>query len=1029
MMAMMVQRMNFNLKNVKIMKRLYTLYVAILTLMVSCVAPEEELQPIVPDEEFVRVSVVASHADDDDTRLMLDGNATCWEVGDTIAVAFSNATTTKYATLAIESSEDITNGGATATFKGDVVAGSYTRVVALYAGADSATSEELLNPKSEDNIFLSSVVDYGSSPLVVKQGSAIEVEFAHLMHKIDFHLSLAQGYSSNHLNSKNIAVEMQIKSDGEPVAMPQLYNYRMQSGQLSSLATTTSLVTDFTGHNFATTPTASVLVFPTVSTINNAELTFNVYVDGEKQYAITKPNSGVISQFNMSAGRSTVVNLVLSEENQVKADAGSSGGGSDFAPDYYIKTFKTGVSGVSVSYGIGYRAYVENSYIDIHFPTSHATTSSITEGSYEWTSSSWFGYNSFVDFTVRNGAGLSAIGLKNNTTLQSGSMTVSKVGDDYYIDITLTDTNSKTVKVQYIGALNVDNGGSTGGSGGGGAAQSPAIELTSLSTGVYNSTYGYYTYTAKDASNNAINFTIGADMASENAIQAANYEHIAKTYSGNCGYFHADSVKIGGVSKGAVSTGVLSVTKGGSDVEFSAYVTLADGTTHHFTYSGAVGVVEKDIILTASRNSIVGNGSDYATLTVMQGSVDVSSECEFYANGAKIASNSFSSTTAGSYTIYAMKGGKKSNSVTVTVSEYVVKPITLTASTTSIKANNSDTVTFTVMEQGGNDVTASASIYINGSKLYGTTFKTSTAGSYTAYATYNTVQSNTVTITATAVPSNKSIVFAEGVSITTGWYDVNKKKQGDNGDINMCWAAAASNMIQWFQDRYKAAGKTLPAGAVDGKGVTSYPNYGPYELELMNVFHSQWDNSYGGHMEQAIPWYFEGVLNGGEFASPGSQAVPKTDGGYWKSIWSSVTPYMYCDYDSTVGYTTCYNNYYLWGNGTSLVGVDRLKYFSNLVVKAFEHGMAGLTISLAANLGSLHHATTLWGYEIDKTSGLVTRLWITDSDDLITEPKDQLLNEYSVSIDAGKSHIKLTGNTRYGACYVVSIHPFSGYRP
>jgi len=104
-----------------------------------------------------------------------------------------------------------------------------------------------------------------------------------------------------------------------------------------------------------------------------------------------------------------------------------------------------------------------------------------------------------------------------------------------------------------------------------------------------------------------------------------------------------------------------------------------------------------------------------------------------------------------------------------------------------------------------------------------------------------------------------------------------------------------------------------------------------------------------------------------------------------------------------------------------------LAYFTDLVVTAFEHGMAGLTISLSANLYSLHHATTLWGYEIDNATGLLTRVWITDSDDIMTEPKTPLLNEYSVSIDEGKSEIKLTGNTRYGACWVVSLHPLSGY--
>ena len=355
------------------------------------------------------------------------------------------------------------------------------------------------------------------------------------------------------------------------------------------------------------------------------------------------------------------------------------------------------------------------------------------------------------------------------------------------------------------------------------------------------------------------------------------------------------------------------------------------------------------------------------------------------------------------------------------------KPIELVATELTIKANGVDATKFTVTQDGAN-VTDKSTIYVNESILNGNRFITTTPGTYTVYAVNGEQKSNELTITAEEVTSTgKTIVFAEGVTLTSGWYDVNKKAQGNNGDINMCWAATSSNMIQWFQDRYKAAGKTLPASAVDGSGVTSYTNYGPYELELMNVFLTQWDNSRGGHMEQAIPWYFEGVLNGGEYASPGSQAVPKTDGGFWKSIWNDVKANMFCGYGSTVGYTTCYNNYYQWGNGTDLLGAERLAYFTDLVVTAFEHGMAGLTISLSANLYSLHHATTLWGYEIDNATGLLTRVWITDSDDIMTEPKTPLLNEYSVSIDEGKSEIKLTGNTRHGACWVVSLHPFAGY--
>lgn len=436
-------------------------------------------------------------------------------------------------------------------------------------------------------------------------------------------------------------------------------------------------------------------------------------------------------------------------------------------------------------------------------------------------------------------------------------------------------------------------------------------------------------------------------------------------------------------------------------------------------------------LLTVEPASIVADGVEKAVFTLTQNDQPIT-EYELYnADGdVKLDAKEFTTTEAGAYTFYALYNGEKSNSVEVTARMKIIeeeKPIELVATELTIKANGVDATKFTVTQDGAN-VTDKSTIYVNESILNGNRFITTTPGTYTVYAVKGEQKSNELTITAEEVTSTgKTIVFADGVTLTSGWYDVNKKAQGNNGDINMCWAATSSNMIQWFQDRYKAAGKTLPAGAVDGPGVTSYTNYGPYELELMNVFLTQWDNSRGGHMEQAIPWYFEGVLNGGEYASPGSQAVPTTDGGFWKSIWSDVKANMYCGYGSTVGYTTCYNNYYQWGNGTDLLGAERLAYFTDLVVTAFEHGMAGLTISLSANLYSLHHATTLWGYEIDNTTGLLTRVWITDSDDIMTEPKTPLLNEYSVSIDEGKSEIKLTGNTRYGACWVVSLHPFAGY--
>lgn len=443
------------------------------------------------------------------------------------------------------------------------------------------------------------------------------------------------------------------------------------------------------------------------------------------------------------------------------------------------------------------------------------------------------------------------------------------------------------------------------------------------------------------------------------------------------------------------------------------------------------------LFLSVDKKSIDADGVQVATFTTTINDSPVNATIYNAANNTALSGNSFSTTEVGIYTFYAKYEELTSNEVQVTAKMVFVeeeKPITIEASTTSIKANGIDFSTITVIQDGAN-VTNKSTLYVNGGVMNGNKFVTTTPGTYTIYAIKGSQTSNTITITATEVQSGKTIVFADGVTLTSGWYDVNKKGAGDNGDINMCWAAAASNMIQWFQDRYKAAGNNLPAGAIDGPGTKYYGNYNPYELALMELYHDGWDNNKGGHVEQAIPWYFENKLYGGEYASAGSQAVPLVEGGFWKSIWSDVVKHMYCGYDyfsydtftTAYTYTVCYNNYNLWGMGSNLQGQERLAYVSDLIVRAFEHGMASLTVSLSADIMSLHHAVTLWGYEIDNATGLLTRIWITDSDDLTSEPKSAILNEYTVSIGSGNAHPKFTGTTRYGSIYLVSIHPFSGY--
>ena len=437
----------------------------------------------------------------------------------------------------------------------------------------------------------------------------------------------------------------------------------------------------------------------------------------------------------------------------------------------------------------------------------------------------------------------------------------------------------------------------------------------------------------------------------------------------------------------------------------------------------------KVVTLSVAPTSIVADGQSAAVFSTTCNGEAVEATVYNAADNTALEANAFTTTTEGEYTFYALYEGVRSNDVKVTATPKQEEPtptpkaITIAASASTFKANGVDGVTFTVTEEGGTDVTSTSMIFIDGSRLQGYKLITTTPGTYTAYAERGGIKSNEITVTAEEVTAEgRTIVFADGVTLTSGWYDTNKRNDGNtHGDIMMCWAASAANIIEWWQDRYQAAGKSLPQGATTGPGSV-------YELKTMELFKEQWTTlERGAQVFQAVTWYFEGT-NLCKDASPGTSAQPVGAGGYYSSLMTDLRAHMYCGYEYlyfTDLYSGEINNYYHWGNGSGLTGTERLKAFSDIVVDVMSKGVASMAVALSANLASGHHATTLWGYEIDNATGLITRLWITDSDDLVKDPKEQLLNEYSVSMSSAGT-IELKGNTRY-QLWVVGLQPMSGY--
>ena len=433
---------------------------------------------------------------------------------------------------------------------------------------------------------------------------------------------------------------------------------------------------------------------------------------------------------------------------------------------------------------------------------------------------------------------------------------------------------------------------------------------------------------------------------------------------------------------------------------------------------------EGEIVLSVSPTSIKADGVEKAIFTLKQdGKAVANFEVYNAADDSKLAATEFKTEEAGVYTFYAIYNDKKSNSVEVTARINIVeeeKPIELTASANTIKANGVESVIFTVSQDGA-DVTSSSSIFVNGGKLNGTKFATTTPGTYTVYAEKGTIKSNEVIITAEEVASTgTTTIFAEGVTLTSGWYDVNKKStpQAAQADAMMCWAASSSNIIQWFQDRYVDDGNTLPAGCPNGTS----SSYG-YELQIMDVFRDNWENLVRGNWtDGGVIWYFEGrdlyTTNGTE-----NRAYPRSGtGGYFKSQWDEIFADMYQYEDTNWGwlynpttYITEINNYNWRGSSVA----DPLLKFSEYIIEAFEHGMSSMAVAMSSNFNGAH-AVTIWGYEVDNYTGYVTKLYIADSDDGSTP----VLQTYNVMPENGNSKIMLSGYTTY---YPFALYPASGY--
>ena len=159
-----------------------------------------------------------------------------------------------------------------------------------------------------------------------------------------------------------------------------------------------------------------------------------------------------------------------------------------------------------------------------------------------------------------------------------------------------------------------------------------------------------------------------------------------------------------------------------------------------------------EVKLSADKTSIKANNKDETIFTVTVDGEEITSSVVITQSGNTIPVEGmhFSTDSAASYVFYATYHDIQSNEITIDAIEI---EILLTVDKQTIKANNKDTVTFSVTADE-DDVTSYSTIIqaeVADSIIVDSEFHTRTPGTYTFYALYEGKKSNEVRIDASAV--------------------------------------------------------------------------------------------------------------------------------------------------------------------------------------------------------------------------------------------------------------------------------------
>lgn len=224
------------------------------------------------------------------------------------------------------------------------------------------------------------------------------------------------------------------------------------------------------------------------------------------------------------------------------------------------------------------------------------------------------------------------------------------------------------------------------------------------------------------------------------------------------------------------------------------------------------------------------------------------------------------------------------------------------------------------------------------------------------------------------VPCSSHALNYIGYDYFGGTYQDAEKNPTNSEDDLMCWAATASNMLNW-----------TGWGDVWATGATA-------EDDIFQYFQDHWTDR-GGNMYFGIDWWFDGSNDSQGWA--GWSQIDVDGGGFYSP------PY--------------FADNYLWSSDDPNA-LD--------IIDTYLHDGRGVGLGLSGNIG---HAITCWGYEYDE-HGNYLGIYVTDSDDnkSITGAPDRLMY-YDVELYLGRWYI----HDYYGYgdhdVFISEVHGLSSY--